>query len=130
MHKNTFFKKIGTERLKLLAVVLFFLASGVWYSHLYHAGGLEMGTPASAEDITAEREAIEITEEHTGRLNINTATAQELTSLSGIGEKKAADIVAYRETNGSFSDIADLMQVSGIGEKTFEKIKAEITVEE
>lgn len=130
MHKNTFFKKIGTERLKLLAVVLFFLVSGVWYSHLYHAGGLEMGTPASAEDITAEREAIEITEEHTGRLNINTATAQELTSLSGIGEKKAADIVAYRETNGSFSDIADLMQVSGIGEKTFEKIKAEITVEE
>ena len=64
------------------------------------------------------------------RLNINTATAKELTRLSGIGEKKAAEIVAYREENGGFSDIAELMRVSGIGEKTFAEIKDEITVGE
>ena len=117
MHENTFFKKIGTERLKLLAVLLFFLFSGIWYSHSFATGALEMGTPASAEKIT-------------GRLNINTATAKELTRLSGIGEKKAAEIVTYREENGGFSDIAELMRVSGIGEKTFAEIQDEITVGE
>lgn len=130
MHENTFFKKIGTERLKLLAVLLFFLVSGIFYSHSFYTGGLEMGTPATVEEITAEQEGDAPAESNAGGLNINTATAQELTQLSGIGEKKAADIVAYREKNGGFSDIADIMQVSGIGEKTFEKIKTEITVGE
>ena len=127
MHENTFFKKIGTERLKLLAVLLFFLFSGIWYSHSFATGALEMGTPASAEKITEKREIN--AENDAGRLNINTATAKELTRLSGIGEKKAAEIVAYREENG-FSDIAELMRVSGIGEKTFAEIQDEITVGE
>ena len=96
MHENTFFKKIGTERLKLLAVLLFFLFSGIWYSHSFATGALEMGTPASAEKITEKREIN--AENDAGRLNINTATAKELTRLSGIGEKKAAEIVAYRKT--------------------------------
>ena len=87
MHENTFFKKIGTERLKLLAVLLFFLFSGIWYSHSFATGALEMGTPASAEKITEKREIN--AENDAGRLNINTATAKELTRLSGIGEKKA-----------------------------------------
>ena len=128
MHENTFFKKIGTERLKLLAVLLFFLFSGIWYSHSVATGALEIGTPASAEKITEKREIN--AENDTGRLNINTATAKELTRLSGIGEKKAAEIVAYREENGGFSDIAELMRVSGIGEKTFAEIQDEITVGE
>ena len=128
MHENTFFKKIGTERLKLLAVLLFFLVSGICYSHSFATGALEMGTPASAEKITEERESS--AEDGAGRLNINTATAKELTRLSGIGEKKAAEIVAYREKNGSFSDCSELMRVSGIGEKTFAEIQDEITVGE
>ena len=123
MHENTFFKKIGIERLKLLAVLLFFLFSGIWYSHSFATGALEMGTPASAEKITEKREIN--AENDAGRLNINTATAKELTRLSGIGEKKAAEIVAYREENG-----AELMRVSGIGEKTFAEIQDEITVGE
>ena len=128
MHENTFFKKIGTERLKLLAVLLFFLVSGICYSHSFATGALEMGTPASVEEITEERETS--AESNAGRLNINTASAEELTRLSGIGEKKAAEIVAYREKNGGFSDIAELMRVSGIGEKTFAEIQDEITVGE
>lgn len=128
LHENTFFKKIGTERLKLLAVLLFFLFSGIWYSHSFATGALEMGTPASAEKITEKREIN--AENDADRLNINTATAKELMRLSGIGEKKAAEIVAYREENGGFSDIAELMRVSGIGEKTFAEIKDEITVGE
>ena len=126
MYENAFFKKIGTERLKLLAVLLFFLVSGICYSHSFAAGELEMGTPTSAEEITDKQESSAVS----GRLNINTATAEELTRLSGIGEKKAAEIIAYRQKNGSFSDITELMRVSGIGEKTFAEIQDEITVGE
>lgn len=61
------------------------------------------------------------------RININTATAEELTDLPGIGEALAARILTYREENGPFSDISELMQVSGIGAATFEGLKARIT---
>lgn len=61
-------------------------------------------------------------------VNINTATAQELQTLSGIGEKKAEAIITYRETNGSFQTIDDLKKVKGIGEKTFDSLKESITI--
>ena len=61
-------------------------------------------------------------------ININTATAEELTELSGIGESKAAAIIAYREENGDFSSIEEIMNVSGIGEGTYEQFKDKIKV--
>lgn len=64
----------------------------------------------------------------TTKININTATTTELTKLSGIGESKAKDIVAYRETNGNFKSIEEIKNVSGIGNAIFEKIKDSITV--
>lgn len=63
-----------------------------------------------------------------GVLNINTATAEQLMELPGIGEAKAAAILAYRAKIGQFSDIEEIMNVSGIGEAMFEKIKDKITV--
>ena len=68
-------------------------------------------------------------ESGSGLVNINTAGADELKTLSGIGDSRAADIIAYREANGSFGSIEDLMNVSGIGESIFNKIKPYITVE-
>ncbi|MGM0166733.1 competence protein ComEA [Enterococcus sp. AZ135] len=62
------------------------------------------------------------------KININTADATELQELSGIGEKKAADIIKYREENGSFRAVEDLIKVSGIGEKTLENLKDSITI--
>ncbi len=62
------------------------------------------------------------------RININTASAEELTALSGIGETKAKAIVAYRERHGAFSTVEDIIKVYGIGPATFEKIKDYITV--
>lgn len=63
-------------------------------------------------------------------VNINTADAKTLTSLPGIGETKADAILTYREKNGRFEKVEDIMDVSGIGESTFENIRDLITVGE
>ncbi len=64
------------------------------------------------------------------KVNINTATQTQLESLTGIGSTKAKAIIDYRETNGNFKTIEDIMQVKGIGQATFDKIKDDITVDE
>lgn len=61
-------------------------------------------------------------------ININTATKDELTTLTGIGAAKAQDIIDYRTNNGNFKTIEDLKNVSGIGEALYAKIKDNITV--
>ena len=63
-----------------------------------------------------------------GRINLNTATAEELMTLPGIGSSKAESIIAYREEHGAFSDISELMQIPGIKEGVFSKIKEKIKV--
>lgn len=63
-----------------------------------------------------------------GIININTAQVAELKTLPGIGEVKAGQIVAHREKYGFFKDPRELMEVSGIGEKTYENIADLITV--
>lgn len=63
-----------------------------------------------------------------GLLDINSATREELMTLSGIGEGKAEAIITYRQEHGRFLQVEELMQVSGIGESTFSKIKDKITV--
>ncbi len=63
-----------------------------------------------------------------GKININTATSDELQNLPGIGPSKAEAIIAYREDSGLFQTIDDLKLVTGIGDKTFEKLKDFIIV--
>ena len=62
------------------------------------------------------------------KVNLNTATVAELQTLEGVGEKKAEQIIAYREANGGFKQITDLKAVSGIGEKRFEALKDKLTI--
>lgn len=64
-----------------------------------------------------------------GKININTASREQLMTLAGIGETKADQIIAYRTDNGAFRKIEDIMQVAGIKEGLFEKIKECITVQ-
>lgn len=63
-----------------------------------------------------------------GKVNINTATKEELMTVPGIGEVTAQNIIAYREKNGDFSTLEDLKKVGRIGDKTLEKFKDKIEV--
>ncbi len=69
------------------------------------------------------------TEAATGTINLNTATATELQTISGIGAKRAQDIIDYREANGGFTSVEELKNVSGIGDKTLEKLKSEVSID-
>ena len=62
------------------------------------------------------------------RININTADSAQLQELDGIGPATAQKIIDYRKENGRFSSIEDIKNVSGIGDKSFEKIKDRIKV--
>jgi len=64
----------------------------------------------------------------TGKVNINTATAEELDTLPGIGPAIAQRIIEYRQANGTFQSIEEIKNVSGIGDKLFERLKDLITV--
>ena len=58
-----------------------------------------------------------------GRVNLNAATKEELMTLPGVGESRAAQIIAYRQENGPFAEPEDVMKVSGIGEGIFAQMK-------
>jgi competence protein ComEA len=64
----------------------------------------------------------------TGVVNINSASTTDLATLPGIGAKTAARIVEYRQKNGPFKKIEELMNIRGVGEKNFLKLKEQITV--
>lgn len=84
---------------------------------------------ACIEDkVTNEKIEVNVDESKDELISINTASINELTSISGIGESKAKAIIEYRQTNGNFEKIEDVKNVSGIGDSLFEKIKDYITV--
>lgn len=76
--------------------------------------------PDSNKDISNSNEVVD------NKVSINNGTKEELMTLSGIGEVKAQAIIDYRNKNGKFSKIEDLMNVSGIGESTYNQIKDNI----
>ena len=60
-------------------------------------------------------------------VNINTATKEELTSLKGVGDKRAQDIIDYRTKNGNFKSVDDLQKVPGIGPSLIKQIRPQVT---
>lgn len=77
---------------------------------------------------TADTEPVPASTEASGPININTATAQQLQTLPGIGEVLAQRIIDYRETHGDFKSIGALTNVSGIGEKRLEALWDLVTI--
>ena len=88
---------------------------------------------SNIDHFTAEKSSAEVpcseTNKISDKVNINTASLEELQSLKGVGPATAKNIILYREEYGAFSDIEEIMNVKRIGEKTFAKIKDFITVE-
>jgi len=81
------------------------------------------------DDTAPQTETVRQSDAQPTVVNLNTASAETLTELPGIGEVLAQRIVAYREANGSFDSVEELLNVSGIGEKKLEAIRTRVTVE-
>ena len=84
-------------------------------------------TIASQKD-SKEKKGQQAEQVEAGKVNLNTATKEQLMTLSGIGEAKAVAIIAYREEKGKFHKTEDLMNITGIKEGVFDKIKSQICV--
>ena len=83
-------------------------------------GAALQDTMGGAQDTASDQEA--------GKVNLNTAGLEELMTLTGIGQTRAEAILAYREEEGVFRSPEDIMNVEGIKEGIYEKLKDEITV--
>lgn len=103
----------------LISLCLLILGSAVLFSALKEI--------ADTPEIKAV-ESVRFAQSDSGLININTADANELEMLYGIGKKRANDIIEFRTSHGRFVTTEDLMRVDGISNKIFERIKDYITV--
>ena len=87
-----------------------------------------VATAVSAQEAARPAKASTASASAGAPVNLNTATVAQLEALPGIGKSTAERILEYRQKNGSFKKIEDLMNVRGIGEKSFLKMKGLITV--
>ena len=87
-----------------------------------------VGTPSQAQTPEPQPKPAVLAGKPAVLVNLNTATTAELEQLPGIGAKTAARIIEYRQKKGPFKKIEELMNVQGIGEKSFLKLRLQITV--
>jgi comEA protein len=85
-------------------------------------------TASAQSKATTPKAAATATATATAPVNLNTATAEQLATIPGVGPRMAERIIDYRQKNGGFKKVEDLMNVSGVGEKSFLKMKPLITV--
>lgn len=129
-----FLKISKLEGIVLLLTLLFVGGTLLWFAFSQPREGVTVVTerqdpePQILTEMPETPEAPGLLEGEV--LNLNTASQTELTRLPGIGETKAAAIVAWRQEHGSFQTVEDLMAVDGIGEKTLENLRPYVTVGE
>jgi len=96
----------------------------------YHVGTARRAPAVTVRAESLARPPVEETLRSVERVNLNTATAEELTALHGVGEALAARIVAYREEHGPFRRVEEITRVNGIGQAILENNWSILTVEE
>lgn len=114
------------SKIFLYAVIFVLLVCGGLAVEHLEKDAFIMETVATEDYIPYKSNSEEIT---AGKININSAGSDELTKLKGIGEKMSERIIEYRQKNGPFMSIEEIMKVSGISEKKFEDIKDYISIE-
>ena len=87
-----------------------------------------MQSAYAAQKAATETTAKPVTAAAAAMVNVNTATVDQLTTIKGLGPKKAQAIVDYRKDNGAFKSVEDLKKVPGISEKLFASIQPQVTV--
>lgn len=123
-------KNYSTEKI-LLIVALILFAGIIFFNAFYKSDASIPSVIYINENDKISSENLDDNESNRNlnKININTATVEELSeNLSGVGESIAKRIVEYREHNGEFTNIEDIKNVSGIGDKMFESIKDLICV--
>ena len=124
--------KLSKAEIAAIIITVLFIGFTVAVS-LTEQGGSSAVTISAERSETSESPASPVSSSPESSfqvlLNINTATEQELCSLPGIGEKLAEQIIAFREKNGSFRGIEEIMSVDGIGAKIYEELKDYITTD-
>lgn len=118
----------GPQIILTITLSFVFLITGIFVGRNTISGTLTVETTKQSANTTTD--ATEDNGLKNGKININKAGIEELSLLPGIGETLAIRIVAYRNTNGNFESIEDIMNVSGIGEGTMSQIEKYITVDE
>lgn len=120
-------KNIENIILSCVAVLCFGLLIGIFIGRFGGSPSIQLSTYDQISENLPTQTAAYISST-TGKININTASAEELTMIPGIGETSADNIVAYRLRYGPFLKIEDITNVKGIGAGRFEKMKEYITV--
>lgn len=124
------FKKISPlEGVVLVLTLVFVLGTLLWFRFSQPAGEMTFVETGGQEQTVSPPEQPAAPGMLEGEvLDLNTASQADLTRLPGIGEKKAAAILAWREENGPFRVVEDLVSVDGIGEKILADIRPYVTV--
>ena len=113
------------KRFQILIYSLFVIICGLWYSN--YKQDFILNTYTNEKTVSLIQENV-VSKPIDDRININTAAKEDLMTLKGIGESKAAAIIYYRQQNGSFKSIEEIKNVEGIGDKTFINIKDKIII--
>ena len=108
-------------------VLVILIGAGFWGLRRFNPA-LFLGKPDFIA-VPNENQPQQSVQDKPALLNINTASAEELETLSGIGPQMAQRIIQYREEHGNFTSVDALTKVKGLGEKTLEKLKPFISVE-
>ena len=102
-----------TRNLSMKKLIFIFLLSSLFLT-------------TSANVVLADTVKSDISQKKMTKVDLNTATLEQLVTLPGVGKKKAAAIIEYRKTNGKFTSVDDLVNVKGVGKKMLEKLKGQV----